>query len=160
MVVNNPPAPSRPYIAHKEYGIPKSVKGILDWSHVVERMEKARNYWVATVHPSGRPHTVPVWGVWVDNTAYFGGGPETRWSRNLKASPEVAVHLESGDDVLILEGTVGRIENADHPLMKRIDDAYEQKYQMRHGPPLWVLHPRVILAWTQFPKDATRWKFE
>ena len=94
------------------------------------------------------------------HTLYFGGGPRTRWSRNLAANPRVAVHLESGDDVVILEGEVDRIDDPQQPLLAEIDDAYEEKYDMRHGPPVWVLRPRVVLAWSEFPTNATRWRFE
>lgn len=149
----------RPYI-RDDYGIPTSIEGTLPWSHVVERLSTARNYWVGTVGQEAQPHAVPVWGVWVEDTLYFGGGPETRWSRNLAANPQVAVHLESGDDVVILEGVVERITDAAHPLVKPIDDAYEAKYQMRHGTPLWVLRPRLVFAWSKFPDNATRWRFK
>jgi hypothetical protein len=158
--VQEPVQASRPYIAHAEYGVPKTLKGVLPWSHAVERLTKSKNYWIGTVRPDGTPHSMPVWGVWVDDTLYFGGGPQTRWSRNLAENPAVAVHLESGDDVLILEGKVGRIEDPAHPLLSRIDDAYEVKYKMRHGIPLWVLRPQVIFAWTKFPDNMTRWVFE
>ncbi len=151
------PAPSRPYVPG--YGIPESVEGTLSWSHVVERMQKSRNYWIATTRPDGRPHAVPTWGVWVDDTLYFGGGPDTRWSRNLAANPHVAVHLESGDDVVIIEGVVERITDPSHPLVAPIDDAYEAKYNMRHGIPFWVLRPRVVFAWSKFPDNTTRWVF-
>ena len=103
---------------------------------------------------------MPTWGVWVDDTLYFGGGPQTRWSRNLAENPQVAVHLESGDDVVILEGVVGRISDAGDPRLTRIDDAYEAKYKMRHGIPLWVLRPQVVFAWSKFPDNMTRWKFD
>lgn len=93
------------------------------------------------------------------NPLYFGGGAHTRWSRNLAANPNVAVHLESGDAVLALEGYVDRITDPAHPLVAKIDAAYNAKYQMPHGIPFWVLHPRVAFAWTQFPADTTRWRF-
>lgn len=149
--------PGRPYIPG--YGIPESVAGTLPWSRVEERLERSANYWVGTVSEKGRPHVVPVWGVWVEGVLYFGGGPETRWSRNLAANPQVAVHLESGNDVVIMEGTVERITDPRHALVERIDDAYEAKYQMRHGIPFWVLRPRVVFAWSDFPHNATRWQF-
>lgn len=152
------PQASRPHIPG--YGIPTTIKGILPWSHVGERMERSRNYWVGTVRPDGRPHVVPVWGVWLDGTLYFGGGPDTLWSRNLAATPQVAVHLESGDDVVILEGTVERITDPAHPLVSRIDDAYEAKYHMRHGTPFWVLRPQVAFAWSKFPDNTTRWRLD
>ncbi len=160
MSTQNKPEPQagRPYI--RDYGIPSSIEGTLPWSHVVGRMSAARNYWVGTADRQGQPHVTPVWGVWVEDTLYFGGGPDTRWSRNLAANPQVAVHLESGEDVVILEGVVERITDPAHPLVGPIDDAYEAKYAMRHGTPLWVLRPRLVFAWSKFPDNATRWRFE
>jgi hypothetical protein len=151
------PRAERPYVP--EYGIPTSEKGTLPWAHVTERLERARNYWIVTTDDSARPHSVPTWGVWLDDRLFFGGGPNTRWSRNLAANPHVAVHLESGEDVVILEGSVDRITNSEDPMVVRIDDAYEPKYDMRHGIPFWVLRPRLVFAWSNFPKDATRWRF-
>lgn len=154
------PKSSRPYIMQKEYGIPETEKGMLDWRFVVERLEKSRNYWVATVRPDGTPHAMPVWGVFVENTLYFGGGPQTRWSRNLAENPHLVVHLESGDEVVILEGTVDRITDPKHPMVEKVDAAYLEKYNMPHGTPFWVLKPKVAFAWSKFPDDTTRWKFD
>jgi len=151
------PKASRPHVP--EYGIPESEEGLLPWRHVMERLERARNYWIATTRPDGRPHAMPVWGVWVDNTLFFGGGPQTRWSRNLAANPHVAVHLDDSDAAVILEGTVERITDPTLPLVSRLDDAYEAKYEMRHGTPFWRFHPAVAFAWTSFPTDTTRWTF-
>ncbi len=152
--------PSRPHIPG--YGISESEEGMLSWSHVGERMESARNYWVGTTRPDGRPHAVPVWGVWVDGTFYFGGGLHTRKARNLEVNPALVEHLEDGDAVVIIEGTAVKFtqENIDPSLLERIDGAYEAKYGMRHGTPLWGLQPRVAFAWTDFLKDATRWLFD
>lgn len=151
------PKADRPHIPG--YGIPSGRKGLLPWTHAVERLQRSKHYWVATTDPDGRPHVAAVWGVWVDGHLYFGGGPNTRWSRNLAANPHVAVHLESADDVVILKGDVDRITEPDDPRMKRIDDRYEEKYQMRHGPPVWVLRPMVAFGWNPFGPTATRWRF-
>ncbi len=159
MSAKNPspePTAGRPHVPG--YGIPKNLKGTLPWSFVQERMAKAQNYWICTSSRDARPHAVPTWGVWVDDAVCFGGGPETRWARNLAANPAVAVHLESGSEVVILEGTVQRITDAKDPLVTRVADAYEAKYKMRHPPPFWMLRPGIVFAWSQFPKDATRWK--
>lgn len=154
------PAASRPHIPG--YGIPTTVEGTLPWSHVEAQLKAARNYWVSSTRPDGRPHARPVWGVYVNGMVYFGGSPEVRWARNLAQNPAVVVHLESGDQVVILEGTVEKHteENTSAELLTQIDDAYEAKYNMRHGTPVWQLKPHVAFAWTRFPDDTTRWKFE
>jgi hypothetical protein len=61
--------------------------------------------------------------------------------------------------VVIAEGTVGRITDADDPRVAAADDVYETKYKMRHGPPMWTLNPDLVLAWNNFPKDCTRFTF-
>src|SRR5581483_11367565 len=102
----NPPVEprrSRPLMP-EGYGVPETEEGLLPWSWAVERLERARNFWFSTTRPDGRPHAMPAWGVWLDGALYFEGSPETRRARNLAANPALVVHLESGDEVVILEG--------------------------------------------------------
>jgi Pyridoxamine 5'-phosphate oxidase len=153
------PVADRPYIPHKGYGVPADLDNLVDWSTVVERFEREKNYWVATASRDGVSTARPVWGVFVDDTICFGGGPLTRWSRNLTANPKVSLHLEDGTSPVIAEGRVDRLTDPDDARLKSIDDAYEVKYKMRHGPPIWLLKPEVVLTWTQFPKDMTRFRF-
>jgi nitroimidazol reductase NimA-like FMN-containing flavoprotein (pyridoxamine 5'-phosphate oxidase superfamily) len=144
------------------YGIPTSKEGMLSWEFVAEKMDADRNYWVSTTRPDGHPHARPVWGVWVDGTFYCGGGEKTRWARNLAANPEIVVHCESGDDVVIIEGTAKKITagNINEGLIGTLDSAYEEKYGTPHGTPFWIIRPRVVFAWSDYPTDATRWQFE
>ena len=149
------PRTDRPHVPG--YGIPVGRKGLLDYRHVIDTFGGARNIWVCTVRPEGRPHAMPVWGVWVGDKLYFGGGPDTRKARNLDHNPNVVVHTESGDEVAIVEGTVEKITDPER--LRVIDDAYEAKYEMRHGPPVWAVTPVVAFGWTEFPKTMTRWTF-
>ena len=152
------------------YGVHSSGEGMLPWSHVDERMAQARNYWVATTRPDGRPHCVPTWGAWVDGTFYFGSGPRSRKARNLSANPNVVVHLESGDDVVILEGIAEEFANPEPSLFARIADAYAAKYldpetgqefRLSDVEGMYAVHPRVAFGWLErdFPRTATRWSF-
>lgn len=54
------------------------------------------------------------------------------------AGSEIVVHPESGDDVVIIEGTVGKLTegSADPDRLERLDSAYEES--VRHGTPFWV----------------------
>ena len=150
---------SRPYIPG--YGLPEHEENLLPWSHVVAQVTPARNYWINTASPDGVPHARPVWGVWVNDTFFCGGGEQTRWQRNLMKNPRAVIHLESGDSVVILEGWMEKHteENTDAALLAVIDDAYEAKYDMRHGTPVWELHIERAFAWTNFVEDPTRWHF-
>ncbi len=76
----------------------------MDWSDVERRLMEARVYWIATSGPGGRARVRPVDGIYLDGTLYVGGSPETRWVRDILANPQVAVHLDDGHDVVILEG--------------------------------------------------------
>ncbi|HEX2173493.1 MAG TPA: pyridoxamine 5'-phosphate oxidase family protein, partial [Dehalococcoidia bacterium] len=97
------PRADRPSLP-KDYGVPEHTESLLPWSWAVERLEGARNYWFSTTRPDGRPHAMPAWAVWLDGRLYFEGSPETRRARNVAQNPAVVVHLESGDEVVILEG--------------------------------------------------------
>ena len=152
------PKPTQP-APLEGYWSPKDAKKILAWDYVSQRMHDAPNYWIATVNPNGMPHVVPVWGVWLDETLYFGGGPHTRWSRNLIRHPQVTVHLDDSNHAVIMEGHVTRYADPESDVLRRIDDAYEAKYDMRHGPPIWHLHLRKVLAWKGMD-TVTRWLFE
>lgn len=152
----------RPYAPG--YGIRSGDEGMLPWRFVDERMAEARNYWVATTRPDGRPHVTPVWGLWVDGTFYFGGEPRSRKIRNLAHNLNVAVHLESGADVVILEGVAEAISDPDPALSQRVSAASAAKYGMHSGSieGSYAVHPRVVLAWSErdVGETATRWTFE
>ena len=147
------------------YEVTTSSDGPLAWGHAEERLERARNYWVATTRPDGTPHAAPVWGVWVAGSLYFGTGRGSVKGRNLAHSPELVVHLESGDDVVILEGEVEEVR--DRPSFGAIDAAYRAKYGMGvaeagdDGAVWYVVRPRKAHAWLEndFPNTATRWRF-
>lgn len=151
----------------RDYGVPGGDDGLLPWSHAVERMMAAINYWVATVRPDGRPHVSAVWGAWLDDALYFDGSPQTRRGRNIAANPHIAVHLESAKDVVILEGTATEM-TPDRPFAVRLAAALGAKYtplgytpavETWDGGGLWRVRHRRVIAFTDFPKDATRWRF-
>jgi nitroimidazol reductase NimA-like FMN-containing flavoprotein (pyridoxamine 5'-phosphate oxidase superfamily) len=150
------PAADRPSIPG--YGVPETTEGMLPWTYARERLARAKNYWVGTASRDGRPHAVPVWGAWLDGALYFGAGP--RSTRNLEANPRVTVHLESGDEVVIVEGVVEPLLDPDGSIFRRLAEAMAAKYDYRPDEPSgYVLRPRVAYAWSSFPADATRWRF-
>lgn len=141
------------------YGIHSSAEGMLGWEWAEERLAASRNYWICTTRPDGSPHAAPVWGLWHDGAVVFSTAPASRKGRNLERDPRVAVHLESGDEVVILEGEAEEVELDD-----AMADAYEEKYSYRpSGGRLWCrVRPRVAHAWleTEYPRTATRFSFD
>jgi hypothetical protein len=151
------PVADRPAIPG--YGVPETTDGTLPWRHADERLERAKNYWIGTASADGKPHAVPVWGAWLDGALYFGVGP--RSTRNLEANPRVTVHLESGDDVVILEGEIEQFADPEGSLFPRLAEAMAAKYDYRPDEPSgYVLRPRTAYAWSSFPANATRWRFD
>jgi hypothetical protein len=160
--MNNPPV-SRPKIPI-EYGVPKNNNGLLLWSHVTERMTQALHYWICTVGPNGHPHVTPVDGLWLNDRLYFGGSSQTRRNRNLVTNPAVSVHLDSSDDVVILQGEA-HLQTPDHELAVQLSKASAAKYGYGPKPEEYqasgvqIFHPQTVFAWKQFPSDVTRWQF-
>jgi len=144
--------------------------GLLDWSWAAERLEAARNYWIVTTRPDGRPHAAPVWGAWTGGALYFGTDPDSVKARSLAHQPWVVAHLESGDEVVIVEGRID--QGVDPDTFERVNDGYAAKYvdpdtgePFRLGAPtapgLWALRPAVAFGWLEsdFVRTATRWHF-
>jgi Pyridoxamine 5'-phosphate oxidase len=142
------------------YGIPKTT---LDWESVRDRFQEAERYWLATTRPDGRPHVIPIDGVWQDDRWYFGGAPKTVSMRNLGANQEIAVHLEDTMQAVIVEGPAEWVTPSPDEA-RRLVEASKRKYGYALSPEdyargVWSLRPRRALAWTQFPKDCTRFTF-
>jgi len=160
----NTTKPQRPTMP-EGYGIPaaKKASDYLPWSWAEQRLKRARNYWIATTCPDGRPHLMPVWGVWVDGALYFGTDRRSRKARNAIASPAMVAHADIEDDAVIVEGEAREYKGSGAP----IDAAYKKKYKMKltDAPGemfLCELRPRVVFAWSEatFAKKATKWVME
>jgi hypothetical protein len=132
-------------------------------------MNEALIYWVASVRPDNKPHVTPIWGAWVDDSFWMEGGANTRRFKNLARNPATVVTVELGNDAIILDGDAERVYDLDDGLTKRLLDGYA-KYIKSHGYKaepanwddggIWRVRPRKVLAWSDYPKDATRWTFE
>jgi hypothetical protein len=137
---------------------------VLPWSTVVDWLIRSRSYWITTTRADGRPHAMPVWGLWLDGTVWFSTDPASLKGRNLAARPDVVVHLESGDEVCILEGRFRRVGPAELPA--EFVPAYAAKYDTEldvdnPGFGFYVLEPAVALTWRErdYPVSTTRWTF-
>lgn len=159
------PKTDRPYVPG--YGVPKSLKGTLPWSWARERLERAMVYWLATSGTDNAPHLNPIWGAWVNDRWYVEGG-STRWKRNLRENPQLAIHVESGEELVIVEGRGREMAAAEVDLAKEAvlsgyakynAVGYEAQASNWTGGGLWVLEPVRAFAWSSFPVDMTRYTF-
>lgn len=142
---------------------------LLPWSWAEHRLRHANSYWIATTRPDGRPHTRPVWGVWLAGTFYFSTGSLA--VGNLADNPHITVHLDSGAEVVILEA-IARI-TADAAELRPVALAYNDKYRWDidpDRPDTWyAVRPRVAFGWISdqsgldrgaaFHGTTTRWRF-
>jgi hypothetical protein len=142
----------------------------LPWSWATVRLETARNYWIATTRSTGRPHARPVWGIWLEDTFYFSTGSLA--AQNLAANPAITLHLESGSEVVIIEGMAEPV--TDEALVERIVHQYNAKYNwdldLYNLPdPFLAVRPEIAFGWiadasgqdqgSAFNGTATRWSF-
>ena len=103
------------------------------WGTVERLLTDAQLYWIITVRADGRPHAVPLAGVWHDGAFAFCTGRDEQKHRNLQRNAHVAVTTgstgaqgwASGKDVVV-EGTAVRVTDAE--TLQTLADAWAAKY--------------------------------
>jgi hypothetical protein len=141
-----------------DYGVPAALEGTLPWAWAETKLRDARLYWLATLHPAGRPHLMPNWGAWVQSAFMFSTSPLTRKARNLDRLPLLSVGVQDGQHAVVIEGEVTLTRDA--ALLAEMDDAYAAKYGMREGASAaFRVQPHKVFALGDFPHTPTRWVF-
>jgi len=155
----------RPNMPH--YGVKVEETGsMLAWDWVESQMASARNYWLCTTCPDGKPHAAPVWGAWVAGQLFTATDRNSVKARNISRDSRAVAHLESGDETVIFEGAL--IETSPcEALQAKISQVYVDKYEL--DPSLdeedavqYRLKPHKVMAWLErdFPLTATCWLFD
>jgi Pyridoxamine 5'-phosphate oxidase len=154
---------------------PKFPKGYVDkpisfvtWDWVTRQLTESKHYWLCSVRPDGRPHVIPRWCVYVDGKIYYDGSPETRHAINIRSNPNITVNLESGMEVIILEGTSRMAEKPSPEMGKKLSHAYKKYKDFGYAPGpnswdgggLFVFTPRQCIAWSSFTENPTKFVFE
>lgn len=123
------PFVERPAMA--DYGVPDDPAGALAWVWAQERLASNRNYWVVTATAGGRPHAMPVWGVWLTDPDrfWFSCSPRARKARNIAENPQCAVTVDDTVECVSVEGTARLVDpEADRAAVDRMVAAYLAKY--------------------------------
>jgi PPOX class probable F420-dependent enzyme len=172
------PIAERPYMPG--YGVPDDAEGLLPWSWAGERLAASRNYWVVTASADGRPHAMPVWGVWDDEddeaaSFWFSCGPASRKHRNVAANPYVVVTTSDTVEVVSVQGVAEIVADADR--RRTMIARYVDKYAEPGDGPLAAaelaafvgeqaivaVHPErafgIIEHADEFAARATRWRW-
>jgi len=131
-----------------EYGLADSRSGLLPWSWALERLEASHCYWLATTRPDGRPHVMPLWGIWIDQSFAFSTGPRSVKARNLQASPWCVVTSENPAEPVIVEGSTAMV--SDPGTLARLSEVYAAKYGLAPPDPseglMFVLTPTLAFG--------------
>jgi PPOX class probable F420-dependent enzyme len=160
------PTASRPHMP--DYGIagPDEGGGLLPWSWAEERLRASHDYWVATVHPDGRPHVMPVWGVWDGRSLWFSSSPRSRKARNLGADPRATITTDDPNQPVVLEGRVVRVhdEAGNAEFARLVNAKYGTAYPLDFflANASFRFWPRWGFGLVQenFSGSPTRWRFE
>jgi len=162
------PHASRPYMPG--YGVlgASEGSGLLPWAWAEERLTASRNYWAVTLWPDGRPHAMPVWGVWDSGAFWFSSSGRSRKARNVAADPRCTITTEDAGNPVVMEGTATVI--TDMGDIERFLSLSNAKYETGYG--LDFLDPavnatiRVRPSWVfglasdDFTGSPTRWRFD
>ena len=141
---------------------------LLSWPEVATRLAAARNYWLCTTTPSGAPHAAPVWGVVTGQTLYLYSERSTVKARNIAADPRVVVHLESGDDVVIVRGTAeelgvpAQVPEVVAALAAKYTAPGDRQYLPDADPDfdvVYAIRPRSAMVWrlADYAASQRRW---
>ena len=163
------PRSERPDMAG--YGVTDDSEGLLPWSWAEERLVNSRTYWFVSVNAGGRPHAMPVWGVWMPERERWGMSCATsaRKVRNIRDNDQVVVTTDDPASCVSLEGRALRIDGDDLEAMAAVwSDKYHDgtwpKDEMisfvRESASFEVIPERafgLIETPDQFSKSATRW---
>ncbi|HEY6531953.1 MAG TPA: pyridoxamine 5'-phosphate oxidase family protein [Acidimicrobiales bacterium] len=156
-----------------DYGVGASGWSPLPWGWAAERLGPTRNYWVVTASAAGRPHSLPVWGVWHDPDLrfMFSCGPTSRKARDLSENHQVAFTVDDTVECVSVEGRA-RVLGATDPVADRWVERYLEKYRpisadlsadfIRANLIVEVEPDRafgVIEREDEFSTRATRWAF-
>jgi PPOX class probable F420-dependent enzyme len=149
------------------YGIagPDEGAGLLPWAWATERLGTSHDFWVATRWPDGRPHVMPVWGVWADESLWFSSGADSRKTRNLTVDPRAVVTTDDARNPVVVEGTVERVGVAAE--VARFARLVNEKYDTDYGVDFFAENAcfRLRPTWAfgleseDFEGTPTRWDF-
>jgi PPOX class probable F420-dependent enzyme len=140
--------------------------GLLAWSWAEERLARSHDYWLATVWPDGRPHVMPVWGVWLDGALWFSCAPGSRKRRNLEDDPRCVLTTDDALEPVVVEGVAALVTNRD--AMVAFTDAisakYDQEYSVDFTAANALLRVPPVTAFAlieaDFEGSPTRWRFQ
>jgi nitroimidazol reductase NimA-like FMN-containing flavoprotein (pyridoxamine 5'-phosphate oxidase superfamily) len=151
------------------YGLAQGTEGLLPWSWAESRLARSHDYWLATTRPDGRPHLMPIWGIWLEQVFYFSTGRHSRKARNLESNAYCVVANDEAREAVVVEGVANEL--VDVALRKQLLSLIEKKYNydmsamaddvLSLREPIYAVHPRTVFGLDEETtlQAATRWRF-
>lgn len=163
----NEPRADRPYMP--SYGVAGAHEGqgLLPWSQAEARLRSSHDYWLASTWPDGRPHVMPVWGVYLDGALWCSTSLRSRKWKNLARDARCTVTNDDAYHPVVIDGHVE--VHHDVAVIQRFLDALNVKYATSYD--LDFLDPavnatirvvaRTVIALDEddFTGTPTRWRF-
>lgn len=153
------------------YGVGGDDWNPLPWAWAGSRLGACRNYWLCTATADGRPHAMPVWGVWNDDEERFAVAcaPSARKARNLRANPMAVIAIDDTVDCVSVEGRCRELDAGERfeEWIVRYIDKYDSEAELTpdffRSNLMFELTPErafgVIERPDEFATRATRWVF-
>ena len=165
-----------------DYGVPEDLTDALPWTWAEQRLVANRNYWVITASAAGRPHAMPVWGVWLpaapdagraSDSFWFSCSPNAHKLTNLRANPFAAIATDSTIECVSVQGRAASIDPNERAAdLDAMVSAYLAKYwpdSTEHAEMEEFLRSHAVVEFVpdravaviereeEFSQRATRW---
>jgi hypothetical protein len=161
------PAADRPVMPG--YGVlpADAGSGLIPWAEAERRLTVSHDYWCATVRPDGRPHVMPVWGVWLGEQLWFSSGLQSRKARDLAVDPRCSLTTDDPQNPVVIDGVALQVRGAGG--IAAFVDAMNRKYDAGMTTDFldpavngtFAVRPVTAIALTHddFTGSPTRWRF-
>jgi PPOX class probable F420-dependent enzyme len=141
--------------------------GVMPWSEAEQRLTASHDYWCATVRPDGRPHAMPVWGVWLAGRVWFSSSLGSRKARNLAADPRCTITTDDALTPVVVDGVAERVIDGDRiaAFVDAVNAKYDADMTVAFLDPTvngtYAVRPVTVIAMTHddFTGSPTRWTF-
>jgi hypothetical protein len=141
--------------------------GLMPWDEAERRLSASHDYWCATVRPDGRPHVMPVWGVWLDGQLWFSSGMRARKARNLAAQPRCTMTTDDARNPVVVDGVARQVTDRAGiaAFVAAVDAKYGGGVSMEFLDPAlngtFAVAPERVFAISEddFAGSPTRWTF-
>jgi hypothetical protein len=161
------PVADRPHMPGYDVLPADAGSGLIPWAEAERRLTVSHDYWCATVGPDGRPHVMPVWGVWLGEQLWFSSGLQSRKARDLAVDPRCTLTTDDAQNPVVVDGVAVQVSGAGG--IAAFVDAMNRKYDAGMTTDFlnpvvngtFAVRPERVIALTHddFTGSPTRWRF-